>query len=53
MTRLTLRLDFPSGSWLGDVSRRHPDATLRATETVAAAEGEVTALVVAGTDRAA
>ena len=53
MTRLTVRLDFPSGSWLGDVSRSHPDATLRATETVAAAEGEVTALAVAGTDRAA
>ncbi len=53
MTRLTLRLDFPSGSWLGDVSRAHPDATLRATETVAAAEGEVTALGVGGTDRAA
>ncbi|WP_144922834.1 helix-turn-helix domain-containing protein [Halorubrum salsamenti] len=53
MTRLTLRLDFPSGSWLGGASRAHPDATLRATETVAAAEGEVTALAVAGTDRAA
>jgi len=53
MTRLSLRLDFPSGSWLGDVSRAHPDATLRATETVAAAEGAVTALGVAGTDRAA
>ncbi|WP_128903669.1 helix-turn-helix domain-containing protein [Halorubrum amylolyticum] len=53
MTRLTLRLDFPSGSWLGDVSRGHPDATLRATETVAAPEGEVTALALAGTDRAA
>ncbi|EMA64700.1 helix-turn-helix domain-containing protein [Halorubrum lipolyticum] len=53
MTRLTLRLDFPSGSWLGDVSGTHPDATLRATETVAATEGEVTALAVAGADRAA
>jgi len=53
MTRLSLRLGFPSGSWLGDVSRAHPDATLRATETVAAAEGAVTALGVAGTDRAA
>jgi predicted DNA binding protein len=52
MTRLTLRLDFPSGSWLGDVSRDRPDATLRATQTVAAVEGDVTALTVAGTDRA-
>lgn len=53
MSRLTLRLDFPSGSWLGDASRAHPDATLRATETVAAAAGEVTALAVTGTDRGA
>ncbi|WP_123621664.1 helix-turn-helix domain-containing protein [Halorubrum sp. CSM-61] len=53
MTRLTLRLDFPIGSWIGDVSRAHPDATIRARETVAAEEGEVTALAVAGTDRAA
>jgi len=52
MTRLTLRLDFPSGSWLGDVSRARPDATLRTTETVAAVEGDVTALTVTGTDRA-
>jgi predicted DNA binding protein len=47
-----LRLDFPSGSWLGDVSRARPDATLRTTETVAAVEGDVTALTVTGTDRA-
>lgn len=53
MSTLTLRLDFPSGSWLGDVSRTHPDGTLRATETIAAVEGEVTALSVVGADRTA
>lgn len=53
MTKLTLRLDFPSGSWLRDVSRAQPNATLRAIDTVAAAEGAVTAVTVAGTERAA
>lgn len=34
MSRTTLRLDLPTGSWLGDVSRRVPSATLRVDETV-------------------
>ena len=35
MSRTDLRLDLPTGSWLGDVSRRVPAATLRVAETVA------------------
>ncbi|RLM67206.1 helix-turn-helix domain-containing protein [Halorubrum sp. Atlit-26R] len=35
MTRTDLRLDLPTGSWLGDVSRRVPAATLRVAETIA------------------
>lgn len=53
MAKLTLQLDFPSGSWLGDVSRTRPDATLRATETISTDDTEVTALDIAGSDRAA
>lgn len=53
MARLSLRFDFPPGSWLGDVSRTHSGATLRATATTPAADGEVTALSVAGADREA
>ncbi|WP_435093483.1 helix-turn-helix domain-containing protein [Halorubrum sp. N11] len=53
MTKLTLRLDFPSGSWLGDASRAQPNATLHAIDTIAAGEGAVTAVAVAGTERAA
>ncbi|MDV7348872.1 helix-turn-helix domain-containing protein [Halorubrum distributum] len=35
MSRTDLRLDLPTGSWLGDVSRRVPAATLRVAETIA------------------
>ncbi|TKX87837.1 helix-turn-helix domain-containing protein [Halorubrum sp. SS5] len=35
MSRTELRLDLPTGSWLGDVSRRVPAATLRVAETIA------------------
>ena len=35
MSRTRLRLDLPAGSWLGDVSRRVPAATLRVAETIA------------------
>ena len=38
MSRTTLRLDLPAGSWLGDVSRRVPSATLRVAETIAVDE---------------
>ncbi|ELZ40515.1 helix-turn-helix domain-containing protein [Halorubrum tebenquichense] len=34
MSRTALRLDLPTGSWLGDVSRRVPSATLRVDETM-------------------
>jgi len=34
MSRTALRLDLSTGSWLGDVSRRVPSATLRVDETV-------------------
>ena len=34
MSRTDLRLDLPKGSWLGDVSRRVPAATLRVAETI-------------------
>ena len=34
MSRTDLRLDLPTGSWLGDVSRRVPAATLRVAETI-------------------
>ena len=53
MARLSLRFDFPTDSWLGDTSRTHPGATLRATETTPAADGAVTALSIAGADREA
>ncbi|KOX96879.1 helix-turn-helix domain-containing protein [Halorubrum tropicale] len=35
MSRTELRLGLPTGSWLGDVSRRVPAATLRVAETIA------------------
>ncbi|MGM0447158.1 MAG: helix-turn-helix domain-containing protein [Methanobacteriota archaeon] len=35
MSRTVLRLDLPTGSWLGDASRRVPAATLRVAETIA------------------
>ncbi|TKX55445.1 helix-turn-helix domain-containing protein [Halorubrum sp. SP3] len=35
MSRTDLRLDLPTGSWLGDVSRSVPPATLRVAETIA------------------
>ena len=34
MSRTALRLDLPTGSWLGDVSRAVRSATLRVTETI-------------------
>lgn len=34
MSRTALRLDLPTGSWLGDVSRAVDSATLRVTETI-------------------
>ena len=34
-SRTDLRLDLPTGSWLGDVSGRVPAATLRVAETIA------------------
>jgi len=46
MSRTALRLDLPTGSWLGDVSRRVPSATLRVDETVSVdAEGPSASLV--------
>ena len=35
MSRTRLRLDLPAGSWLGDVSRGVPSATIRVAETIA------------------
>ncbi|MBP1901110.1 putative DNA binding protein [Halorubrum trapanicum] len=35
MSRTALRLDLPTGSWLGDVSRTVSSATLRVDETIA------------------
>ncbi|MEZ3163004.1 helix-turn-helix domain-containing protein [Halorubrum sp. RMP-47] len=35
MSRTELRLDLPTGSWLGDASRAVPSATLRVAETIA------------------
>ncbi|WP_424015745.1 helix-turn-helix domain-containing protein [Halorubrum xinjiangense] len=35
MSRTDLRVDLPTGSWLGDASRRVPAATLRVAETIA------------------
>lgn len=51
MSRMRLRLGLPTGSWIGDASRATPDATLHVTETIAADEGDVTVLSVAGTNR--
>ncbi|QWC18286.1 helix-turn-helix domain-containing protein [Halorubrum sp. 2020YC2] len=67
MSRTALRLDLPAGSWLGDVSRTVPAATLRVDETIAvdgdgpvpvdgpdaAGDGAtvVATVLVAGTDR--
>jgi predicted DNA binding protein len=34
MSRTELRLDLPTGSWIGDVSRRVPAATLRVAEAI-------------------
>jgi predicted DNA binding protein len=34
MSRTALRVDLPTGSWLGDVSRAVRSATLRVTETI-------------------
>ncbi len=53
MSRTRLRLGLPDDSWLGEVSRSAPDATLTVTGTVAADERDVTALTAAGVDRAA
>ncbi|QAU14453.1 helix-turn-helix domain-containing protein [Halorubrum sp. BOL3-1] len=36
MSRTALRLDLPTGSWLGDVSRTVSSATLRVDETISA-----------------
>ncbi|WP_283401939.1 helix-turn-helix domain-containing protein [Halorubrum sp. DM2] len=44
MSRTALRLDLPTGSWLGDVSRSVPSATLRVDETVSV-DGPSEALV--------
>jgi predicted DNA binding protein len=51
MSRTRLRVVLPTDSWLGAVSRASPETTLRVTSTVAADEGDVTALTVAGADR--
>lgn len=54
MTRTDLRLDLPTGSWLGDVSRAVPEATLRVAETLATGDGAgetVATVLVAGTER--
>jgi predicted DNA binding protein len=54
MSRTELRLDLPAGSWLGDVSRAVPPATLRVTETIALDDGDretVATVRVAGTER--
>lgn len=51
MSRTELRLGLPNGSWLGDVSRAVPSAVLRVEETLAADDGTVAVVVVAGTDR--
>lgn len=51
MSRTRLRVRLPTDSWLGAVSRASPEATLRVTGTVAADEGDVTALTVTGADR--
>jgi predicted DNA binding protein len=53
MSRTRLRLGLPDDSWLGEASRSASDATLRVTGTVAADEGDVTAVTAAGIDRAA
>jgi predicted DNA binding protein len=50
MSRTRLRLDLPVDSWLGRVSRAHPDATFRVTGTLAADGGDVTALAATGVD---
>jgi predicted DNA binding protein len=52
MSRTRLRLDLPADSWLGAAARSGGAATLRVTGTVAGDEGDVTALSVAGPDRA-
>ena len=49
MSRTALRVDLPTGSWLGDVSRAVQSATLRVTETMpvddsAVTDGEATAV---------
>ena len=54
MSRTELRLDLPTGSWLGDVSRTVPPAALRVTETIALDDGDreaVATVRVAGTER--
>ncbi|WP_280585724.1 helix-turn-helix domain-containing protein [Halorubrum sp. Boch-26] len=48
MSRTRLRLGLPEDSWLGEVSRSLPDATLRVTGTMAAKEGDITALTATG-----
>lgn len=53
MSRTRLCLDLPVDSWLGRVSRAHPDATFRVTGTLAADGGDVTALAATGVDSAA
>ena len=54
MSRTELRLDLPAGSWLGDVSRTAPSATLRVAETIPTddrGQEAVATVRVAGTDR--
>ena len=54
MSRTEFRLDLPAGSWLGDVSRSVPAATLRVAETIALDgddEGAAATVLVAGADR--